>query len=250
MFSDDPILQDRLVKALRSKGGTLLLSNISFGEFASIDDARHAADAENFIERLLPNIFLTDFALHKVLEQERSEPNNTKRFWPSADLPQLKFFAEREQDAPLGFTMRGFIMLAHENRARIAEVTSEVVCLIKSEIEAVRKDPEYLVKARSVQPNDDRPRTIVILAELIRGFLLDSAASISDNDIIDLMHAVMPVNCCDYVLLDGPWAERVKKMKQRIAKTDSKMLLAKYFSCRDHGVDNFLQNLEAFPETG
>ena len=117
MFSDDLALQDRLVKALRSKGGTLLLSNISFSEFAVPSDARHAADAEDFIERLLPNIYLTDFALDKVLEQERSEPNNAKRFWPSADLPQLELFAER-QDAPLGFTMRGFITPAHVNRAR------------------------------------------------------------------------------------------------------------------------------------
>ena len=118
MFSDDLALQDRLVKALRSKGGTLLLSNISFSEFAVPSDARHAADAEDFIERLLPNIYLTDFALDKVLEQERSEPNNAKRFWPSADLPQLKLFAER-QDAPLGFTMRGFITPAHVNRASV-----------------------------------------------------------------------------------------------------------------------------------
>ena len=73
LFSDNLALQDRLVNALRSKGGTLLLSNISFSEFSAPSDPRHAADAEDFIERLLPNIYLTDFALDKVLEQEHSE---------------------------------------------------------------------------------------------------------------------------------------------------------------------------------
>lgn len=246
MFSDDRALQNRFVNAISEKGGTLLLSNIFFCEFSAPTDARHVADAEVFIERLLPNIFLTDFALDKVLEQERSEPNNAKRFWPSADLPQLKLFGERAPDAPLGFTMKGFITLAHSNQTTITEVTAEVVHQIKCEIEAVRAELAYVAKVRSRQPNDDRPRTFVILGELMRGFLLDPAAPISDNDVIDLIHAVMPINCCDYVLLDGPWAERVEKMKQRITKTGSIMPLAKCFSGRGQGVEAFLQDLEHF----
>lgn len=246
MFSDDHGLQDRLVNAINGKGGTLLLSHISLSEFAAATDARHAADAEAFIERLLPNIFLTDFALDKVLERERSEPNNAKRFWPSADLPQLKLFGERAQDAPHGFSMKGFISLAHSNRAAINEVTAEVVHEIKCGIEAARAEPAYVAKARSCQPNDDRPRTLVILGELMRGFHLDPAAPISDNDVIDLLHAVMPINCCDYVLLDGPWTERVEKMRQRIAKTGSIMPLAKCFSSRDQGVATFLHDIEHF----
>ncbi|MDP1548921.1 MAG: hypothetical protein Q8L97_02000 [Nitrosomonas sp.] len=249
LFSDNLVLQDRFVNALRSKCGTLLLSSISFGEFAVPTDSRHAADAEDFIERLLPNIYLTDFALDKVLERERTEPNNAKRFWPSADLPQLKLFAERAQDALLGFTMRGFITLAHENRADIAAVTVEVIQQIKSGIEAARADSSYVAKARTIQPSDVRPRTLVILGELMRGFYLDPVAPISDNDVVDMLHAVMPINCCDYVLLDGAWAERVEKMKQRIMKVDSNMPIAKCFSKRNQGVQAFLSDLEAFDQS-
>ena len=213
LFSDDLALQDRLVNVLQNKGGTLLLSSISFSEFAVPSDPRHAVDAENFIERLLPNIYLTDFALDKILEREYTEPNNTKRFWPSADLPQLKRFAERAQDTLLGFTMRDFITLAHENRVVIAAVTAEIIQQIKDKIESARTDSSYVAKARAIQPNDARPRTLVILGELMRGFQLDSFAPISDNDIVDMLHAAMPINCCDYVLLDNAWAERVEKMK-------------------------------------
>jgi len=248
LFSDNCTLQDRLVKALRSKGGTLLLSNISFSEFAAPNDPRHAADAEDFIERLLPNIYLTDFALDKVLEREHTEPNNAKRFWPSADLPQLKLFAECAQDAPLGFTMRGFITLAHEYRVGIAAVTAEVVQQIKGGIEAARANSSYVAKARTVQPTDARPRTLVILGELMRGFHLDPAAPISDNDVVDMLHAAMPINCCDYVLLDGAWTERVEKMKQRIAKAGSTMPIAKCFSSRSQGVQAFLDDLEGFDQ--
>jgi len=246
LFSDDRALQDRFVDALMSKGGTLLLSNFSFSEFAVATDAGHAAAAEDFIERLLPNIFLTDFALDKVLEQELRASSNTERFWPSADLPQLKFFAERSQDSPLGFTMRGFITLAHLNRHALMQITAEVVSQIKVGLEAARENPAYVAKARSVQPTDDRPRTHIIMGELARDFHLDAAAVFSDNDVIDMLHATMPINCCDYVLLDGPWASRVEKMKKRIEKAGIEMPIAKCFSRRERGIDLFLQDLEDF----
>ena len=56
----------------------------------------------------------------------------------------------------------------------------------------------------------------------------------------------MPLNCCDYVLLDGPWAERVEKMKLRLAKSPMIMPLAKCFSQRNDGIDTFLTDLENF----
>ncbi len=61
-----------------------------------------------------------------------------------------------------------------------------------------------------------------------------------------MLHAAMPINCCDYVLLDGAWAERVEKMRRRIAKVGSVMPLAKCFSRRNDGVQAFLGELEAF----
>lgn len=246
LFSDDRKLQNRLVHALRTKGGTLLLSHISFAEFAVPSDSRHATDAEEFIERLLPNIFFTDFRWDKLLELEQAEPDNARRFWPPADLPQLKLFAERAPAAPLGFTMRGFIALAHANRTAIAAMTAELVQQIKGGIEAARADATYVAKARGLQPSDSHPRTVVIMGELMRGFYSDPAAPISDNDVIDMLHAAMPINCCDYVLLDGAWAERVRKMERRIVKSGSAMLLAKCFSKRDNGVERFLSDLEAF----
>lgn len=246
LFSDDLCLQDRFVNTLLSKGGTLLLSSISLGEFAKAEDPRHCVDAEHFIERLLPNLFLTDFALDKVHEQELAEQNNIKRFWPSADLPQLKLFAERAQDAPHGFSMKGFISMAHSNRSGLSRIINEVVQSIIDGHGSIRKDPDYIRKAKNVIPSDYRTRTFVILGELLRGFTLDSSASISENDVIDLLHAVMPINCCDYVLLDGPWVERVNKMIHRIQKSGMIMPIAKCFSKRDNGVDSFLTDLEAF----
>jgi len=245
-FSDDHALQDRFVSTLLSKGGTVLLSHFSLSEYAAATDSRHCADTEAFLERVLPNVFFTDFRLDEVLARERAEPDNRRRFWPTAYLPLLKFFAERAQSAPLGFTMQGFISLAHTHRAAILQVTEEIVARLQGAYEQARKDPAYVEKARRVQPTDRRPRTLLILGELMRGFNLDINAPITSNDVIDLVHAAMPVNCCDYVLLDGPWAERVEKMKRRIAKTRMNMPVAKCFSQRNNGIAMFLADLGAF----
>ncbi len=246
MFSDDLELQDRFVNALMSKCGTLLLSHLSLGEFARATDPRHCRDAEAFLERLLPNIFFTNLALDEVLKQELTEPNNQKRFWPSEDLPQLKLFAERAQSTQLGFTMDGFITLAHSNRVELSELTNNSIRMILDALENARSDPSYVVKARNTLPSDARPRTLIILGELMRGFNLDHTAPISENDAIDLLHAAMPVNCCDYVLLDSPWAERVEKMRQRIVKATTDMPITRCFSKRGNGIAAFLTDIEAF----
>lgn len=249
LFSDNLHLQDRFVNALMSKGGTLLLSNLSFVEFAAASDPQHCYDAETFIERLLPNIYLTDFALDKVLEKENGESNNAKRFWPSADLPQLKLLVERTQPDSVGLTMRGFISLAHITRTQLNQSIKELIHMVGKGLNSARSDVSYIDKARKFLPSDQHPRTLLILGELLRGFNLDPKAPISRNDVIDLLHAAMPLNCCDYILLDGPWAERVAKMKLRISKTSMKMPAAKCFSQRDNGVEAFLVDLEAFDKT-
>jgi hypothetical protein len=246
-FSDDRPLQDRFVSALAAKSGTLLLSNFTFAEFARPDDRRHTEAAEQFLERVLPRIFFTDFAFDKLESQEREEPDNTRRFPPPPDLPQLKLFAEREQSAPLGFTIRGFIAMARDNCAQLEPVTRDVIASIRSAIEASRKDPIYVKAMRNLAPIASRTRTRVIMAELMREFVLNESLAIGDNDIVDMIHATVPVNCCDFVLLDGAWVDRVNKLRQRIRKVEAVMPIAVCYSARDNGVQQFLSALEAFP---
>jgi hypothetical protein len=142
--------------------------------------------------------------------------------------------------------MHGFIKLAHTNRIEISSMHNEFIPKVQSLFEDLPTDLNYVSKIRDVIPNDARPRTFVILSELIRSFILDAKSQPTKNDIIDLQHTAMPVNCCDYVLLDGPWAERVLKMKQRISKAGTNIPIAKCFSKRDDGVNSFLEDLETF----
>ena len=246
MLSDDLSLQTRFVNALMLKGGTLLLSNFSFIEFSGAFDPRHCLDAERFIDRLLPNIYFTDFAVDKILERESAEFNNEKRFWPPADLPLLQFLAERSISNSQKITMYGFLSLFHEHQTELLQLKDQIICMIRDALNGCRDDASYVAKARNVRPTNERTRILIILGELLHGFNLDSRSRITDNDIIDLLHAAMPLNCCDYILLDGPWAERVEKMKHRISKTSMNMPVAKCFSKRENGVESFLADLESF----
>jgi hypothetical protein len=142
--------------------------------------------------------------------------------------------------------MRGLISVTHEYGTELIESTDRVAAEIVERIESIRLDPTYVSKARNAVPDDRRPRTKVILGELIRGYVLDCKAPISKNDAIDLQHAAMSVNCCDYVLLDGPWTERVEKMRRRITKARTGMPIAKCFSGRGNGGEAFLADLEGF----
>jgi len=250
-FAEDREIQDRFVSALQRKRGTLLISNISLAEFAGPSDQGHCLAAENFLERVLPHIYLTDFAFDKVLVRESLEPNNTKRFWPSADLPQMKLLAELSLKSTAQLTIKKFVSLSHEHRVRILKKTSEIVTMVVDALEDARNNSAYVFKAKITLPSDARPRTAIIMGELMRGFNLDNNARITDNDVIDFMHAIVPINCCDFVLLDGSWVGRVNAMAQRIDLAGLDMPIAKCFSkTRNGGLDAFLSSLESFVQTG
>jgi len=61
-----------------------------------------------------------------VLARERNEVSNATRFWPAADLPQLKLFGERSYAAGRGFTMNGFAQMAYEHRMPINVLMSDM----------------------------------------------------------------------------------------------------------------------------
>lgn len=60
-FSEQQEIQERFVHALRRAGGTLLISLTNFGEFSAMTDRRQAIEAERFLDRVLPSLYIADF---------------------------------------------------------------------------------------------------------------------------------------------------------------------------------------------
>lgn len=78
--------------------------------------------------------------------------------------------------------------------------------------------------------------------------MLDTNATISNNDALDLMHAVDAVDYCDLVLLDKAWERRVNALRERVVQTGIDMPVAACFSKSNDGVVRFLDSIERWPE--
>lgn len=246
VFSDDLMLQDRFVKAMQVKRGTFVLSHTNLAEFTNMSDPRHADAAEKFLERLMPNVYLTNFDTKEAEAFENQPGYAGQRMWPSADLPNLKLVAERSIDAGGGFTLAGFITLSHLYRDPISKIFNEVNQTLLDAINQVRADPVYVKKARQSVPDTNRTKTRVVMGELMRELTLDPNVMITVNDVVDLKHAILAVSCCDYVLLDGKWEQRVRAMTKRATQQGLRMSFAKCFSDRGNGLNDFLSQLEIF----
>lgn len=245
-FSDDAMLQDRFVKAMLKKHGTFVLSHTNLAEFTGPIDPRNSEAAERFLERLMPNVYLTDFDLEKAKAFENQAKYAGERMWPSADLPMLKFVTERSITAGTGLTLMGVIILSYLYRERISAAFAKANQNILAKLNTQRADPAFVEKARRSVPDTSRPKTKMVMGELMRDWMLDSTATITANDIIDWQHSILPVSCCDYVLLDGKWEQRVQEMKRRTVRQGLNFKFAKCYSKRNDGLNRFLNDIESY----
>lgn len=243
-FSDDRLLQDRLVAAVHKKRATFLLSHTNLAEFTAPSDVRHAVAAESFFDRLLPHVYLSDVDLEKAEAWENNASSQAHRICPSPDLQMLKFLAEQSLRAGHRITFQGFVRLSHEYRAEIGTVFRQANQDILELLKAQRADPSYVRKARTSIPNNRRSTTQMVMGELIRELVIDPKAEITINDIVDWQHSVLPIVSCDYVLLDQKWEQRVTTLQKRCAQHQRPIRLARCFSARNNGVTRFLEALE------
>ena len=111
------------VHALLSKQGTLLISQYSVSEFSKASRENCLA-AEQFVDRILPNVFLTDVNVDKLVAQEISAPNNEIRFWPPADLPQLKALATRAVVTQSPLSTASYFTTAFDHRTELLSLAA------------------------------------------------------------------------------------------------------------------------------
>ncbi len=84
--------------------------------------------------------------------------------------------------------------------------------------------------------------TLAIFRTLAATFLPDLRSPIKATDVLDLLHAVIPVAYCDAVLLDGGTWARVERVRRKLSRVG--ITMAKAFSMRGDGVERFLTYLE------
>jgi hypothetical protein len=86
--------------------------------------------------------------------------------------------------------------------------------------------------------------TRFIQQELMCALVLDQGRKITRNDAFDFFHAVVPVAYCDFVLLDGYWETQVERLQSRFQASASPVPMARVFSRRRGGIEQFIRQLE------
>src|SRR5207247_11030965 len=84
-------------------------------------------------------------------------------------------------------------------------------------------------------------RTRAVIRTLAATFFPDLKRVITPNDAIDFLHAAIPINYCDIVLLDSGMRDLVERARRRFRDTNIK--IAAIFSGQE-GVSSLLHHLE------
>ena len=87
---------------------------------------------------------------------------------------------------------------------------------------------------------DKRPTaTMALLFALLKPLHDDRLPK--HNDVIDLLHAIVPCASAQFVVLDGRWASSVEQATARMRKAGHMAPVAKVFSLRRNGISDFLR---------
>lgn len=240
-FSEDNGLASRLTGILRGRGGTLALSWLNLGEYATVSDSKQRRAAEQFVEGILPSVFCIDVDLAAVDKRERA-----RHPLPHADPALALLFLNRGGQGLNAFTATGLFELYDERLARTkdrlaAEVQKRLKILRQThgEDDSFRKAVNHSNHPEAIQATTP---TRAVVREMAATFFPDLKRAITPNDAIDFLHAANPVRYCDIVLLDGGTADLVERARRKLSGTCIKM--ATVFSPRKNGVERFLALLE------
>lgn len=237
-FSEQQERQERFVHALRRAGGTLLISLTNFGEFSAMTDRRQAIEAEQFLDRVLPSLYIADFGADPGFLQPQG------RLGPRPDNLIFRQMAEEWDANGHRLSTRTLITDSVDHRNIVQPAFEELKAGVAAAVNAIRTDPARVALARADRIADGASFRDVLQNALLRDFLLDQNAAFSENDAMDFTHAMGACVSCDMVLLDASWAHKVREADRRLQAANATLhRLPRAFSQRE--INPFLNALEA-----
>ena len=247
-ISEDTSLRARFTRALLSKQGTLMLSWLNLVEFTKVTDISQGRAAEEFLEKLLPNVFFFEVNPFTVIESEDRLLAGAEPFPPHADTAFLRAFIALKPRSPRPFTAKNLFTIAQESglSARFEALADTVVERAEALRSVFLADRAFEARVKRLPAGPAiQHGTRYVLRELVRPMLLDQAAKVTRNHAIDLIHSVVPVAYCEMVLLDKHWQVQVERMRVRFVDADMSFPVAQVFSRRSNGLNRFLSLLES-----
>lgn len=144
------------------------------------------------------------------------------------------------------FTIARLIRVVAAHRERLQAEWNESNQTVADHINKVRRDPDTAKMVTRFANHSQLP-TVAVMQELLRPIFMDQSLPIGKNDAADIHHAITSIAYCDYVLLDGKWADLHERMVRRFGQFKVTIPIAQVFSKRRNGVEVFLKTLEQLP---
>lgn len=238
----------RLASCVRGSGGTLSVSGFNIAEFTRMTDIKQAENVEELLESVLPGVVFIDCDPFQVIGHE-DELIRTRRPGraPHLDYDMLRVCAGfRPTSLGRAFTVRGLFSVVKEKG--LADTFDDMCDTLVERVENLRAEhaanPAFRKNVEALKASPIQHGTRHVLREVLRNHLRDTKTRFDRNHASDLMHAVVPVSYCDVVLLDAHWCTRMAQVEKRIRAAGLTFPMAKCFSGRGNGVDEFLNEFE------
>jgi hypothetical protein len=251
LAEDNAGLGARFRAALARAGGTLMISSLSFNEFTSFDDPRHAEAVGLYLDTIYPHLFFSKFDPFQVINDEIPIMVGQTKETPAGDVGMLILFAE---DAlRTGHTsVRGWFRSLHRARASLRTGLQEMGMAFLEGFHGLRgrfeNEPGFGKSALHDIKHSTRPRaTQAVLRALLYRLQRDRSRELTVNDALDIGHGIVAAAYCDFVLLDRAWCANFKDACTLMRRYGITTRVAEFYAQRDNGVIRFLEQLEAWP---
>jgi len=246
-ISEKETFASRFTEALKSRNGTLALSWLNVVEFAKVTMERQARHVEVLLEANLPRVFFLEVEPFTVIRKEDKLLVGSAPAPPHADVGFLTAFVQLKPTSLRPFTAHDLFRIVQGSS--LTEHLDRLADSVVDRVEALRDELEGNAFFRSaVRRLPSGPRiqrgTRFLLREMLRTLLVDKRLNITRNHAIDLLHAIVPVAYCDLVLLDKHWHTQVERVRQRFLAAGMSVPMARVFSEKANGIDQFLSELE------
>jgi hypothetical protein len=246
-LSEQQSLGDRFIGALQDCGGTLALSWANLVEFGRVEGAQRVK-AEDFLDRVLPNLFFIEVDPFAVIEKEDEliagrNPSSP----PHADIEFLRIVVGLKADSIKAIAARTLFDGVEQG---LGESAKSLADAFVSKVEALRtehlisREFQSLLARRPTAPQLERA-TRTILRELLRSVIVDHQTTMDRHHAMDFFHAVVPIAYCEFVALDKYWETQVARVRSRLRSQNTVVPIANVFSKKKDGLNRLVLHLES-----
>lgn len=220
------------------------MSWLNLVEFSKVSDRHQVARAEQLIDCAIPQIIFLQADFGAVIDKE----DGLRRAGAAPDAPHIDAELAKVLLWPQPNSLR--VLSAHQlfTRAAHPEIVSAIEGLtsrISRQIEKRRACSSQPASIHELMKRYSHEHALQRATRITADFLIISLfsnkkARLKQNDVIDILHGVVALSYCDFVLLDKNWRDKAERLRRALP---SSFPMARCFS-QKCGIHQLMSELE------